>query len=642
MKKRGFAVLLLTICLMLSGLTIPTAQAYNMPYYIGVDITNQITTIYSTQDDSIVRQMLCSTGKNNRTPLGTFYLPDDGHENDRKEWYYFRLLGCYAKWATRIKGPYLFHSIPYDRRSDDAMNLTDARNFGMPSSHGCIRLRVKDAEFIARNCKRYTKVVIYESGVRDDDLRELLKVSSYTGEDGMTYQEFLGISENDLGRGSQGDEVLSLQLRMNALGYYGGACDGVYGTELVEAVKRLQGDIGMRQSGVASHSLLDLVYSEDAPVSSGTIDLSEGQSGPVVKRLQTALAALKIYDEPIDSVYDVGVIEAVNRFQLVCGYAVGSTATAEQQMCAYDLAAQLTEAMGSADYSIEISEDEAWMATVSANTRIIVRSRPDSDSSEVRKVSNGDTVMIMDSADGWSHIAAPGLNGYMKNKYLNAYQTGVPRYLYASEDGQITFTIGHTMEEYQSGAPRAATEFSAKLVAEQAGETDGDLKDFVTVNTGDDTVKLNLRSAPDGGAEIVKQLDNQTSLRALKTMDEWTMVASGSDIGYLRNEYLIAWQGGADEVVDGQRVDPAQDTLDSDFVEQVQEGATAIVKTGAEAQGVAYVYDSASDDAIALGTLPDGTQVDLLQFVDEEWVLISLQGHQGYMLEYDLEFELEG
>ena len=125
-------------------------------------------------------------------------------------------------------------------------------------------------------------------------------------------------------------------------------------------------------------------------------------------------------------------------------------------------------------------------------------------------------------------------------------------------------------------------------------------------------------------------------------MDEWTMVASGSDIGYLRNEYLIAWQGGADEVVDGQRVDPAQDTLDSDFVEQVQEGATAIVKTGAEAQGVAYVYDSASDDAIALGTLPDGTQVDLLQFVDEEWVLISLQGHQGYMLEYDLEFELEG
>ena len=94
--------------------------------------------------------------------------------------------------------------------------------------------------------------------------------------------------------------------------------------------------------------------------------------------------------------------------------------------------------------------------------------------------------------------------------------------------------------------------------------------------------------------------------------------------------------------MDGQRVDPAQDTSDSDFVEQVQEGATAIVKTGAEAQGVAYVYDSASDDAIALGTLPDGTQVDLLQFVDEEWVLISLQGHQGYMLEYDLEFELEG
>ncbi len=642
MKMRRFASAVLVICLVLSGLMIETAQAYNMPYYIGVDITNQITTVYSAQDDSIVRQMLCSTGMNNRTPKGTFYLPDDGHENDRKEWYYFGLLGCYAKWATRIKGPYLFHSIPFDRKRDDAMNLTDARNFGMPSSHGCIRLRVKDAEFIARNCKRYTKVVIYESGVRDDDLRELLKVSSYTGEDGMTYQEFLGISENDLGRGSEGEDVLSLQLRMNALGYYGGACDGVYGTALVEAVKQLQGDIGMQQSGIVTQSLLKLIYSDAAPVSEGTIDLCEGQSGPVVRKLQTALAALRLYDEPIDSVYDVGVIEAMNRFQLACGYPVGPVAAAEQQMCAYDQAAQLADAMNGADYSIEVFEDTAWMAAVSSQTRIIVRAHADSDSAEMGKVSDGDAVLIMDSADGWAHIAAPGLNGYMKTKYLDPYQTAVPRFVYTSQDGQRTYTIGHTMDEYYAGAPRVVTEFSAKRISAQAGAASAVPRDFVTVETGDDAVKMNLRSAPDGNAEILKKVDNGTSLRALNTSGEWTMVACGSEIGYMRNDYLSAWQGVADDVVDGRRVDPAQSGDDSDFIESTPEGATAIVRTGAEAQGIAYVYDSASDDAIALGTLPDGTQVDVIRFVDEEWVLISLQGHQGYMLEYDLEFSLEG
>lgn len=642
MRLRSFASAVLAVCLLLSGLGIGSALAYNMPYYIGVDITNQITTVYSAQDDSIVRQMLCSTGMNNRTPKGTFYLPDDGHENDRKEWYYFGLLGCYAKWATRIQGPYLFHSIPFDRKSDDAMNLTDARNFGMPSSHGCIRLRVKDAEFIAKNCKRYTKVVIYESGARDDDLRELLKVSSFTGEGGMTYQEFLGISKDDLGRGSEGEDVLSLQLRMNALGYYGGACDGVYGTGLVEAVKQLQGDIGMRQSGIATRTLLALIYSDDAPVSGGSIDLSEGQSGPVVKKLQTALHTLGLYDEPIDSVYDVGVIEAMNRFQHVCGYPVSPVAAAEQQMCAYDQAERLSEAMDGAEYRLEVFEDEAWMATVSSQTRIIVRDHADSDSAELGKVYDGDTVLIMDSGDGWAHIAAPGLNGYMKTKYLEPYQTGVPRFVYTSDDGQRTFVIGHTMEEYYAGAPRVATEFSAKVVSGQAGDADDALRDFVTVETGSDDIKMNLRGAPDPDAEILKKVDNGTSLRALKSAGGWTMVTSGSDVGYLLNDYLTAWQGMAGEVVDGQRVDLSQTGADSDFVEQAAEGATAVVRTGAEAQGVAYVYDSASDDAIALGTLPDGTQVDVIRFVDEEWVLISLQGHQGYMLEYDLEFSLEG
>lgn len=641
MKLRRFTSTLLVICLLLAGLLIEPAQA-EMPFYIVVDISSQITTIYSTQDDSIVRQMLCSTGKNDCTPTGTFYLPGRGNEYDRKEWYYFRFLNCYAKWATRIKNGYLFHSIPFYTNRDDAMNETDARNFGLPSSHGCIRLRVADAEFIAKYCKRGTKVIIYKSGVRDEELREILKVSSFTHDSGMTYSEFLGISENDLGRGCRGDEVLSLQLRMNALGYYKGDMDGNYDLDLVESVKHLQGDIGMQQSGIATPSLLSLIYSDEAPVSNGTVDISEGQSGPVVKKLQETLAALKIYDEPIDSVYDVGVIEAMNRFQYLCGYTVDSVASAEQQMCAYYQAKQLSEAMDGSDYSLEVLEDEVKMATVSSNLKIIIRSRPNTDSREIGKVNNGDTVIVLEASDGWAHIITSGLDGYMKTKYLEAYPIGIPRFVYTSADGEHTYTIGHTFEEYSNGASRVATEFAAKYVTMQAGAEDDTPINFVTIETGDDNVKLNLRSEPDSDSEILSKLENGTSLRTLKTMDEWTMVASGSNIGYLRNEYVTAWQGSANEVVDGRRVDPSEFVDDDDVMELVSENATAIVKTGAESKGVAYVYDSPSDDALALGSLPDGTQVDVVELIDEEWVLISLQGHQGYMLEYDLTLSIEG
>ena len=42
-------------------------------------------------------------------------------------------------------------------------------------------------------------------------------VASAFGEDGMSYSEFLGISEDDLGRGCTGNDVLDLQHRLNDL-----------------------------------------------------------------------------------------------------------------------------------------------------------------------------------------------------------------------------------------------------------------------------------------------------------------------------------------------------------------------------------------------------------------------------------------
>ena len=59
MRMKRWLVAALTLLLVLSPLS--ALADYDMPYYIGVDITNQIVTIYRTADGAIVRQMASRT-----------------------------------------------------------------------------------------------------------------------------------------------------------------------------------------------------------------------------------------------------------------------------------------------------------------------------------------------------------------------------------------------------------------------------------------------------------------------------------------------------------------------------------------------------------------------------------------------------
>ena len=63
-------ILAALLCLLLCLLTMPALAAANQPYTIEVDVVNQIVTVYSASDGSIVRQMICSTGLNGCTPIG--------------------------------------------------------------------------------------------------------------------------------------------------------------------------------------------------------------------------------------------------------------------------------------------------------------------------------------------------------------------------------------------------------------------------------------------------------------------------------------------------------------------------------------------------------------------------------------------
>lgn len=134
------------------------AEEYVFPYKILVDISDQ--RVYVGQwtgagYTKLVKTFICSTGKNETpTPLGTYQAGGKAGG----EWYYFKDFNCYAKWAYRIVGGILFHSVVYS--SSKQLRRSTVSNLGRKASHGCVRLKVEDAKWIYDNCARGTTVYI--------------------------------------------------------------------------------------------------------------------------------------------------------------------------------------------------------------------------------------------------------------------------------------------------------------------------------------------------------------------------------------------------------------------------------------------------------------------------------------------------
>lgn len=139
------------------------SEEFVCPYKLVVDVSEQRVYVYQWNGSSFgacIKEMICSTGKkgpSTETPLGTFQM--DG-PTGTGEWYWFSTYKCYAKWASRIVGGILFHSVVYSKNK--VLNQTSVRKLGRRASHGCIRLKVEDAQWIYENCPSGTTVVIQE------------------------------------------------------------------------------------------------------------------------------------------------------------------------------------------------------------------------------------------------------------------------------------------------------------------------------------------------------------------------------------------------------------------------------------------------------------------------------------------------
>jgi len=128
-------------------------------YLLKIDTGKQTVTAYGWEDGEytkVARQMVCSTGLDGTpTPAGTYKAT-----GPVARWCYFPSYGCWAQYAFRIKGGVLFHSVLYQQAKESTLIKGSVRKLGRKSSHGCVRLSVKDAKWIFDHCTAGTTVIV--------------------------------------------------------------------------------------------------------------------------------------------------------------------------------------------------------------------------------------------------------------------------------------------------------------------------------------------------------------------------------------------------------------------------------------------------------------------------------------------------
>lgn len=434
MRFRRALTALMALCLAM--MAVPALQApaeAASKYYITVDRTNQIVTVYDSgnvTNSGIVRQMICSTGKSSTpTPAGTFYLPAKSRSSERSEWYYFSEYKCYAKWATRIRGGILFHSVLYSAAKKGPTSAS-VNALGSPASHGCIRLRVADAKWIAQNCPAGTKCKIYSSGKTNSTLRKKLKSKTFSRAS-QTYDSFLGKSSSGsstavkqstlpLSKGSTGALVTQLQTRLRTLGFLNDTVDGIFGANTLAAVQSFQAAAGLKATTKVDQALWTAIFADGAPTGTA-VALSEGSSGPAVATLQRALIALKLLDGKADGAYGPATAAAVRRYQQGTGAAATGAASAALQKAILARAGEVKSRFGDGDYMLVGVTTEVQMARVKVSSSLNLRETASTSGKILATLKNGTELIVVSRSGGWVRVVYGAYTGYVSEAYVTFF-----------------------------------------------------------------------------------------------------------------------------------------------------------------------------------------------------------------------------
>ena len=142
----------------LNRLFAPDAACKKLPYRVEVSIDDQRVYVYALNDSGeyeLTQTFICSTGLGNATPRGIFL--DGGPAN---VWHHFSKLDIWARYSFEVEGNIMFHSVLYDKKDTSTLREGSLYALGQKASHGCIRLKVKDARWLFEHCRRGSLVII--------------------------------------------------------------------------------------------------------------------------------------------------------------------------------------------------------------------------------------------------------------------------------------------------------------------------------------------------------------------------------------------------------------------------------------------------------------------------------------------------
>lgn len=244
-----------------------------VPYFIEVDVNNQVTKIYKPDENGeyniLYKTFICSTGtKGYPSDLGVHTLT-----GRRALWANFpKWGGGTAQYWTKINENIAFHSVLYV--DYDPMQLVESsyNNLGKRASHGCIRLTVADAKWIYENCREGVQVWIHEDAPSDPELTYSVKPGSINPSNMRNYvtptPSPMPVYDStkppetvrQMNIGSKGEDVYWVQMRLTELGFYTGTVTGEYRGGTQNAVKAYQKAMGLQVDGIAGRSTLNHMY----------------------------------------------------------------------------------------------------------------------------------------------------------------------------------------------------------------------------------------------------------------------------------------------------------------------------------------------------------------------------------------------
>ena len=95
----------------------------------------------------------------------------------------------------------------------------------------------------------------------------------------------------------KGEDVRTMQVYLNALGYNCGTADGIFGNKTVEAVKAFQSAEGLTVDGIAGTQTLETLAARAAskpqPIRPDTVTIDRDEVQSIIERIEALAQTLR-------------------------------------------------------------------------------------------------------------------------------------------------------------------------------------------------------------------------------------------------------------------------------------------------------------------------------------------------------------